>query len=499
MAYDCDVLVIGSGAGGATFAYACAAAGKSVLLVERGSRYPLQSREINEQSMLIEKRPYDDRIISVNGADKRLYIGGVLGGGTSLYGAALMRPSKEDFLPGRFYGRRLPPSIWEWPIQYEDLEPYYDEAESLYGVAGSTEDDFGPLGKPAGGFPGQLLPVRPINRLLMHANQAAGLRPFRLPLAIDFQHCLNCAACPGHICPSGARRSAAQLLDRCLAERSQLHVRTGTEVERLVIDPRGQVSGVLVRDRATGRQTVCRARRYALAAGALQSPALLLRSRIEGHLIGRNYMFHLSPIVAGLFLRRTRGDQTFIKQVGFADYYFGTRTFRHKLGLIQSLPVPGPRMLIQSGGKYLPPRLLGLLRERMLPLVGIVEDLPNPANRVTLDREGGAQLQHAFSPYDDQRGRYLSSLMKRILERAGAMTCLARPFPSAEHVAHQCGTLRFGRRAADAVVDPDCRLFGQPNVFVVDGSIFPTSLGVGPALTIMANALRVARIVLREL
>jgi choline dehydrogenase-like flavoprotein len=499
MAYDFDVLVMGSGAGGATFAYACAAAGKKVLLVERGTRYQLETREHDEHAMLIEKRPYDDRTIAVNGVAKQLYIGGVLGGGTSLYGAALMRPSKEDFVPGRFYGQRLPPSLWEWPIQYEDLEPYYDEAETLYGVAGSTKDDFGPLAKPAGGFPGRLLPIKPINRLLMHANQEAGLRPFRLPLAIDFQHCLDCSACPGHICPTGARRSSTHLLDRFRAERSSLQVQTGTEVERMVTDTRGQVNGVLVRDRASGRQTVYRARRYVLAAGALQSPALLLRSGIESHLIGRNYMYHLSPIMAGLFLRPTGGDKTFIKQVGFADYYLGTPGFRHKLGLIQSLPVPGPRMLAKSGGKHLPPRLLSILRERMLPLVGIVEDLPNPANRVTLDGEGRARLQHTFSPYDLQRGRYLGGLMKRILERAGAVTCLARPFPSEEHVAHQCGTLRFGKRAADAVAGPDCRLFGQPNVFVVDGSIFPTSLGVGPALTIMANALRVARIMLREL
>jgi choline dehydrogenase-like flavoprotein len=77
--------------------------------------------------------------------------------------------------------------------------------------------------------------------------------------------------------------------------------------------------------------------------------------------------------------------------------------------------------------------------------------------------------------------------------------CLSRRFASDEHVAHQCGTLRFGRDPAHAVLDPDCRLFRHPNVFVVDGSFFPTSLGVGPALTIMANALRVAKLVSREL
>ena len=89
--------------------------------------------------------------------------------------------------------------------------------------------------------------------------------------------------------------------------------------------------------------------------------------------------------------------------------------------------------------------------------------------------------------------------MQRILKNAGAMFCPAKAFPSDEHVAHQCGTLRFGTDGANAVTDADCRLFGHANVFVVDGSVLPTSLGVGPALTIMANALRVASIATREM
>src|SRR5262249_23615846 len=160
-------------------------------------------------------------------------------------------------------------SLWEWPIKYEDLEPYYDEAESLYRVSGTSEDHFGPLGKPLNGFPGPTQPLKPINRFLMRKNRAAGLRPFRLPLAIDFQHCLNCTACPGHVCPTGARRSSAQLLDRSLSERARLQVLTNTEVDLLCTDTRGKVNAVLVRDRASGKRTVYRARRYALAAGAL--------------------------------------------------------------------------------------------------------------------------------------------------------------------------------------------------------------------------------------
>jgi choline dehydrogenase-like flavoprotein len=113
--------------------------------------------------------------------------------------------------------------------------------------------------------------------------------------------------------------------------------------------------------------------------------------------------------------------------------------------------------------------------------------------------DGQPQLRHRFSRYDLGRGRKLARLMARILKRAGAVLCLGKRLASDEHVAHQCGTLRFGTDPAHAVLDPDCRVFGHPNLFVVDGSVFPTSLGVGPALTIMANALRVAGIVCREL
>jgi hypothetical protein len=202
--------------------------------------------------------------------------------------------------------------------------------------------------------------------------------------------------------------------------------------------------------------------------------------------------------VAGVFARPTGAENTFVKQVGFADYYFGTSRFPHKLGVIQSLPVPGPLMLAKSGGGRLPWGLVQALRRRLLPLMGIVEDLPHPANRITLGADGRAELRHCFAPYDKERGRRLAGHMRQILKRAGAAFCLTKPFTSEEHAAHQCGTLRFGRAPDDAVTDPDGRLFGQPDVFVVDGSVFPTSLGVGPALTIMANALRVADVVAKE-
>ncbi len=183
-------------------------------------------------------------------------------------------------------------------------------------------------------------------------------------------------------------------------------------------------------------------------------------------------MAHLSPIAVGLFPRRTGADETFVKQVGFADYYFGTRdgarsedrenTGRDKLGLVQSLPVPGPLMTAKAAPKFMPRRLQQFLRHRMLPLAGIVEDLPDSANRVSLGPNGQPRLEHRFSPYDHERGHQLGRLMVRILRRAGALYSLVKAFPSDEHMAHQCGTLRFGADPTHAALGPDCRLFRTP-------------------------------------
>lgn len=499
MLHDCDVLVVGSGAGGATFAYACARAGKSVLLLERGRSYRLESPAHDEQAMLIDKQPYDDREVAVNDTPRRLYMGGVLGGGTALYGAALLRPSPDDFQPGKHYGARIPRPIWDWPIDYAELEPYYAEAERLYGVAAGDLDEYSPLAAPGRDLRHPPLPLHPLNAKLVAANRAGGLRPFRLPLAIDPARCLRCAACAGYICPTGARGSAAQLVERAMTAGLPLRVETGVEVERIELNGTGDARGIHVLDRTTGERGIRRARRYVLAAGALNSPALLARSGADGPLIGRHYMAHLSPIVIGMFPRRTGADETFVKQVGFADFYFGTKDYPHKMGLVQSLPVPGPLMAAKHAPRLLPRPMVAFLRRRMLPLAGIVEDLPDPDNRVEFGADGRVRLRHRYGAYDVERGRRLSRQMAGILKRAGAVLCLRKPLALDEHVAHQCGTLRFGNDPAYAVLDADCRMFRYPNVFAVDGSFFPTSLGVGPALTIMANALRVAAVVLREL
>ncbi|MBS0265951.1 MAG: GMC family oxidoreductase [Planctomycetes bacterium] len=495
MQCDFDVIVVGGGAGGAVFASACAAAGRQVLLLERGARPAVNGPHLSERLQLIDKAAYDDREVCVNGLPRRLYMGGVLGGGTAMYGSALLRPGTDDFHPGSRYGSRLSRYLWDWPFRYDELEPFYAEAERLFRLTGIASADFGPLHPPQDGLDDRMLPLVPINQRLIDRNRAAGLRPFRLPLAIDTQLCQRCDACAGYLCPYDARRSAAQVIDETAARHS-LTVLTRMDVLRLNSSASGKIESVTVSDRENGIERQFTGRIFALAAGAIGSAAVALKSGFDGPHVGRNYMLHYSPVAVGIFARPTGAGASFVKQVGFADYYFGTPDCPHKMGIIQSLPAPGPLMLQKSGLSYLPRRLLNVLRQRLLPLVGIVEDLPHPENRVIVKPDGSLGLHHLFSDFDRQRGAALGRAMCQILKRTGAVHCASRPFPSLEHVAHQCGTLRSGADPTHAVVDSDCRWFGKPNLFVVDGSVLPTSLGVGPALTIMANALRVSRVAL---
>lgn len=516
---DFDIIVVGSGAGGGTLASVCAAAGKKVLLVERGGltdgnegAAALQSSSLHDEfSTLIQKQPYDDRSVVLNSSPSRLYMGGIIGGGTSVYGGALLRPHPSDFSPGRYYAQRIPKDIHEWPVSYESFEPHLKAAESLYCVA-DARDPRGPEAPPetatieslkrdksgASSVGRSGIPLARINEKLIRSARNSGLNPYRLPLAIETSKCLRCDNCAGFVCPTGARRSSGQLVRESIERGEALTLKTQCEGDLLERGVGGRLSGLWLKDRVTGSRIRYTSKRYVLSAGAIGSAALLLKSGFDHPMIGRNYMMHYSPISIGVFMRPTGATQTFIKQIGSSDYYFGTRDLPEKMGIIQSLPAPGPWMMAKTGMRWVPHWMLKFLRSRMLPLVGIVEDLPNPDNRVSLDRSGTIQLHHQFSDYDRTRGAELSRRMSDLLKSTGAVHCVSGLRPSQEHVAHQCGTVRFGLSREYAAADPECRLFDQPDVFVVDGSFMPTSLGVGPSLTIIANALRVAEIVASE-
>ncbi len=498
---DIDIIVIGGGAGGGTLAATCAAAGKRVLVIERGKAATIYaaldngSHAHDEQKTLIAKQPYDDRNIELNGTTSRLYMGGMFGGGTSVYGGALLRPHAADFSPRQYYHNRIPSEIRDWPIGFETFEPYLAAAERLFRVADVHPND-ARGSQSVESFPG--LPLARINGKLMQAATTSGLKPYRLPLAIEASKCLRCDHCAGFVCPTGARRSSAQLVHESIARGDSLSVMYNSEAERLERGANGRLQGVWIQNRENMTSQLFKAKRYVLSAGAIGSAALLLKSGFDHPLIGRNYMMHYSPLAIGVFASSTESSRTFVKQVGFSDFYFGTKELPEKMGIIQSLPAPGPLMMAKSGMKLVPRWMLNILRSRMLPLVGIVEDLPNPENRVSVSDSGTIRLQHQYSDYDRLRGRSLAKEMTKLLKATGALHSVSSKIPSREHVAHQCGTLRFGTSRNHAVADPECRMFDQPDIFIADGSFMPTSLGVGPSLTIISNAIRVSAIVAAE-
>jgi choline dehydrogenase-like flavoprotein len=497
---DFDAAVIGSGAGGGTAAAELARGGLRVLLVERGGRLDDTESGQDERRMLVERAACDDRAIELNGHDVRVIAGGVTGGSTSLFGAALLRPSRADFEPGRFYAAHLDRSLWAWPVPYDEMEPYFDRAEDLYGVAGDHEEVAPHLGRRRRPYLQPAEPLEPISERLAVASRRLGLHPFRLPLAIDFARCRRCATCPGYACPTGARASSFSRAIEPAARTHSLTVWERCEVERIETAA-GRARGLWVRFRDSGRREFVRAGVHLVGAGAIGTPALLLASAIanESDQLGRNHMCHLGAAAAAVYVRPTGAAERFSKQIGLSDFYLGTPDFAHKMGYAQAVPVPGPLTLREHAPIALSPRIASALHRRSLLFVGSIEDLPQATNRVTLRRDGRIRLDRRFHPYDVQRARHLARALRRVLRRAGAAWTFAQVAADAhEHVAHQVGTCRFGRDPLRSVLDPQCRVHGYENLYVVDGSFLPTSLGVGPALTIAANALRVAAHILKE-
>ncbi len=491
---DFDAVVIGSGAGGGTAAYSLAKAGKKTLLIEKSTMPIDEMNHQDEHRMMILKEASYAQPFEIDAHDEKMFVGSTLGGSTSIYGGVLQRPSRRDFEPGRDYQKFLDKSLRQWPISYDDLEPYYEEIEDLYRVAGDHDSPAPHLEKRSKSYVGQLPELEPINQRLLDSFRNNGLKPFRLPLAIDFDSCRKCPICPGYYCPVAARSSS---YNRCIepAKHSfQLKVWQGVEALHFE-HQRGEAQALVVRG-ADHQTFKVSAENYYLAAGAIHTPVILERSELglsSGEL-GRNFMYHLGVAVSSLYAKDCGAAKRFTKQLGLSDFYFGTAEFPHKLGFVQAIPIPGIKTMQMKMPFRVPQRLLDWLYKRSMVFVMAIEDLPQRINRVTLNGKGQIKLSHQFHRYDLFRAQYAMNALRKTLKKASPLATLG--FLAANersHTAHQVGTCRFGHDAKRAVLDADCRVFGSENIYVVDGSFMPTSLGVGPALTIMANAMRVVR------
>ncbi len=517
-----DVIVIGTGIGGATFGYAMAKAGRSVLFVEKGRSY-MRDPDVVEGDWLeflteaqggptaeqkLRAGRFDEPVLDVSEAKPRPLkpmLGTGSGGSSAIFGMVMERFFPSDFTPGRYFRDAADANVPErWPIDYEELAPYYTEAEALYGVSAT----FDPLHPDRGdrGF----APPPPLTRSsneLVARFEGKGLHPYRLPMACEYVP--GCRECIGFICEKRCKRDSVV---SCLEPALDLHgaeILTECEVERLETDG-ARVTGVSASWK--GQAIRLRGRTVALAAGALRTPALLLRSGRDGaglangsDQVGRNLMRHFTDYYI-LYPKQGLSDGP-LKQIAVNDFYIQDG---RKFGTLQSNGRLPPVTTILNNYRAELRRkwpLLGALFPLLRPFAALrvrrmlkgghvfaafMEDLPYQANRVTLGRDGKTlELCYTIPPADrDRLDRFRRKL--RAALRPHRMSTIFRAEQNSV-LGHVCGTCRFGLDPATSVLDRNNRAHDMENLYVVDASFLPTSSGTNPSLTVAANALRVAR------
>jgi choline dehydrogenase-like flavoprotein len=435
-----------------------------------------------------------------------------VGGNTKFYGAALFRMRREDFGEVRHQDGVSP----AWPISYDELEPYYTQAERLYNVHGQRGED--PTEPPASA-PYPHPPVSHEPRLQDLAEDLArlGCRPFHTPLGIMLDEarpqrspCIRCNTCDGFPCLVQAKCDAQTVAVDPALEHPNVSLLTNAYVERLETGASGrEVAKVVVR--RDGAREEYRASLVVISAGAINSAALLLRSAGDRHpqglangsgVVGRHYMGHVNSVL--MAVSRCPNPTVFQKSLSVNDFYFGSKDWPHPMGHISFVGKLDGVTLGAGAPAIAPGFTLDLMARHSLDFWLTSEDLPDPENRVTLDRDGNIVL--SYRPNNEEAHRQLARELQRLMKQQRKCTIhgdachqglfarnlfVGQRIPLAG-VAHQNGTIRFGRDPQTSALDVTCKAHEVDNLYVVDASFFPSSSAVNPGLTIMANALRVA-------
>jgi len=508
-----DLIVIGSGFGGSMAAAPAVAAGKRVLMIEAGD-WVVRGPQNWGPGGMSEKTPYYSREaaydVAAGGYGRVLGAYTCVGGASIFYGGVALRLREQDFEPC--------PDIdgdsgARWPYGYADLEPYYAEAETLLQIAGTAGED--PTEPPrSAGYPQAPGPLAPISARIADAARALGLKPFRLPLAINYgaaegrTPCPACSTCDGFACAVQAKNDLSVVMVPRLQD-AGLQLAVKTTALRLEHQD-GRVTGVVCTERGSGTTVTYRGRAVVVAGGALATPRLLLASGLDrvspaGHAIGRYLMRHCNAVVMGGFLSRPAPNREFHKQIGIHDFYFGHPGVARpsgRLGCLQQFGTPEPALVRD----YLPfglGRIVALVVSHTTGFIVMAEDRPRAENRVELtgpgpavDRLPPARITHHYDARDLAARAVLVRAARRILRKAGALKTYAHPIRT---FSHALGTVRMGDDPASAPLDPWCAFRGVDNLYVTDASALPRSGGVNPSLTIAANALRAGRRLLETL
>lgn len=516
-----DAIVVGTGIGGATLGYALAHAGWRVLFCEKGrshlngaqalrGAYPEtlfrrpQMPGAEHRELLAAAGRYWDELEDHSGGQPRAFvpfIGCGTGGSSALYGMAMERFFAADFAePER------------WPISYAELEPYYRAAEKLYHVRGDTD----PL-RGEGSARSALEAPAALSRTgaeLFAFLQTKGLHPYRLPLACESVP--GCRSCQGWLCDKGCKNDSARIcLEPALSRHGALLL---SECEVLKLEATAnEVTAVVCAWR--GQEIRLHGNLVALAAGALETPCLLLESKSAAWpqglanasgLVGRRLMRHHVDV----YLVATRAPSESgleRKELACSDFYHSRDG---KLGTVQSFgsmppapllvasleddlrhgPIPAAAALLRLARPLVRRALKRMLAARAA-LATVMEDLPYADNAVQpLPRSGArrgprAAIHYTIRPEARARISRFRQLMAGLLKPY--RFTLIRQAENSRMLAHACGTCRFGDDPDNSVLDANNRAHGLANLYIVDSSFFPSSGGTNPSLTIAANALRV--------
>ncbi|MDE8345465.1 MAG: GMC family oxidoreductase [Acidocella sp.] len=507
-----DVIVIGSGPGGASLAHRLAPSGKSILMIERGDYLPRNVDNWSAQKVFVEGiYQAQESWFDKTGTAFHPGLHYNVGGNSKVYGAALLRLRARDF-EELAHEDGISPA---WPLPYALFEPYYAQAEALFHVHGQAgEDPFEPFR--SGAFPYPPVSHEPNIVALSDHFTAQGLHPFHLPLGILLDEangkptptspCIRCDAFDGFPCLLNAKADAQIIcIDKLLATQPNFTLMTNAYATKLHTSPDGRmVSGVeLIRGGITETYT---ADIVVVACGALSSALLLLRSANDQHpnglangsgQVGRNYMRHNQSVLMALM--REPNDTIFQKTLAVSDYYFGAPDYAYPLGLIQMCATSHAAQIkaeaLPGWLTFLPDMPFDVMARHAMDFWLSSEDLPLPENRIFYDGENvtlhlteSNQAAHRHLRQKLSDVLHGKTLLPDFLERK---LYLHQDIPIAG-TAHQAGTARFGTDPTTSVLDLDCRAHEVDNLYVTDASFFPSIGAVNPTLTIIANALRVA-------
>jgi choline dehydrogenase-like flavoprotein len=507
-----DVIIIGTGAGGGTLVHRLAPSGLKILVLERGD-YVRREKEnwdprvVNLEARYNTKETWRD----AQGGALHPHTNYNVGGNTKFYGAALFRLRKQDFGEIQHHGGTSP----AWPIEYDELEPYYTEAERMYHVHGQRGED--PTEPPASTpYPHPAVSHEPRMQQLSDDFTRLGLRPFHVPIGVMLDEkrprtspCIRCNTCDGFPCLVNAKADSQVCgIDPAL-EYPNVTLLTNALAERLVTDASGrEVRKVIVKH--DGRVEEFSADVVVVSCGAINSAALLLRSANDAHprglangsdVVGRHYMGHINSVL--MSLSKCPNPTVFQKSLAVNDFYFGTKEWPYPMGHISFVGKLDGVTLKAGAPAIAPGWTLDLMAKHSLDFWLTSEDLPDPENRVTLNAQGEIVL--TYRPNNEEGHHRLIGMLKNLMKQQTACPLhghechqglftrnlfLGQRIPLAG-VAHQNGTIRFGRDPKSSALDSSCKAHELDNLYVVDGSFFPSSAAVNPALTIMANALRV--------